>query len=128
MILKTHTILYVSDQAKSTAFYTCVLGKAPDLNVPGMTEFQLFPDTVLGLMPVDSIKRLLGDALPDPLQASGIPRAELYLVVDDPSAYFQRALAAGATHLSDLRRRDWGHYAAYCLDLDGHVLAFAKMV
>lgn len=90
-----------------------------------MTEFEI-GGAVLGLMPEAGIKRLLGDGLPDPGRARGVPRAEIYLVVDDPAAYHARALAAGARELSPLTLRDWGHDVAYSLDRDGHVLAFAR--
>jgi len=63
-----------------------------------MTEFALGTGIVLGLMPETGIRSLLGSALPDPAAGRGIPRAELYLVVDD---------------------------AAACLDPDGHIVAFA---
>lgn len=62
---------------------------------------------------------------PDPAHASAAPRGELYLVVRDALTYHQRALDAGALELSRLEKRDWGDLAAYCLDPDGHVLAFA---
>jgi uncharacterized glyoxalase superfamily protein PhnB len=78
-------------------------------------------------MPEESIKRLLGEALPDPVRAAGIPRSELYLLVEDPDACHLRALEAGAAPLSPLLTRDWGHRAAYVLDPDGHVLAFAAL-
>ena len=120
-------ILYVADQARSAAFYAHVLGMQPRLHVPGMTEFALPGGGVLGLMPVAGIRNLLGAALPDPGAASGIPRAELYLVLPEPSVCHARALAAGARELSPLLARDWGHAAAYSLDPDGHVLAFASV-
>lgn len=72
------------------------------------------------------IVRLLGPGLPDPATARGIPRAELYLVLDDPESYTYRALAAGGTELSPMLLRSWGDTAAYVLDPDGHVLAFAR--
>ena len=122
-----HFILYVRDQVTSTAFYAKVLAHDPQLNVPGMTEFGLAGGSVLGLMPETGIRRLLGEKLPDPALAAGIPRAELYLLVDDPGACHQRALACGARELSGLAPRDWGHQAAYSLDPDGHVLAFAAL-
>jgi len=128
MFTKCHFILYVKDQAVSTEFYTVVFQQQPDLHVPGMTEFNLSPQVILGIMPESSITRLLGNNLPDPSAARGIPRAEVYLMVDDPRSYHQRALAIGAKNLSDLGIRDWGHTVAYCLDLDGHVLAFAKQI
>ena len=76
-------------------------------------------------MPEAGIVRLLGQEMPDPALANGIPRAEIYLLVDDPGAAHTRALAAGARELSPLRERDWGDVAAYAIDRDGHVIAFA---
>jgi len=125
--MKVHFILYVSDQERSTAFYSAVLGEVPTLNVPGMTEFRLKDSTVLGLMPETGIVNLLGPAILNPALAPGIPRSEVYLVVEDPVAFHARAIAAGARELSQLALRDWGHRAAYCLDPDGHVLAFAAI-
>ena len=124
--MKAHFILYVSDQVRSTAFYSDVLGEVPTLNVPGMTEFRLEDSTVLGLMPEAGIVKLLGPAIVHPALARGVPRAEVYLVVENPAAFYARAIAAGARELSPLALRDWGHQAAYCLDPDGHVLAFAE--
>jgi uncharacterized glyoxalase superfamily protein PhnB len=119
-------ILYVADQEKSTGFYAAVLGAPPRLKVPGMTEFSLSPNAVLGLMPERGIKRLLGDSIADPALANGVPRAELYLRVKDAASYHARALAAGATEVSRMQPRDWGDEAAYSLDSDGHVVAFAE--
>ena len=119
-------ILYVRDQQRSAAFYAATLACAPALDVPGMTEFRLCDGATLGLMPEAGIRRLLGDALPDPAAAHGTPRAELYMRVDDPAGYHNRALAAGARELSPLTVRSWGDAAAYSLDPDGHVVAFAK--
>lgn len=121
----THLILYVEDQARATRFYAAALGVAPRLCAPGMTEFALPGGAVLGLMPEASIVRLLGGVLPDPAAGRGAPRAELYLLVPQPAANHARALAAGARELSPLAPRSWGHLAAYSLDPDGHVLAFA---
>ena len=103
MSCASHFILFVADQARSTAFYAHVLGMAPQLDVPGMTEFALPGGGVLGLMP------------------GFHPIAFLDAVCH------ARALSAGARELSPLLARDWGHVAAYSLDPDGHVLAFASM-
>jgi predicted enzyme related to lactoylglutathione lyase len=126
MMLGAHFILYVEDQKGSAAFYTRALGISPCLDVPGMTEFLLPGGSTLGLMPEAGIMRLLGVALPDPRSASGVPRAEVYLRVDDAPAYLERAVWAGARELSPVQPRDWGDAAGYCLDPDGHVLAFAE--
>jgi catechol 2,3-dioxygenase-like lactoylglutathione lyase family enzyme len=124
--MKAHFILYVGDQSRSSAFYRTVLDQEPALDVDGMTEFVLNDGAVLGLMPETGIRRLLGDAIADPAWGQGIPRAELYLLVDDPQSHYERALAEGANSLSALALRDWGDQVAYCEDFDGHILAFAK--
>ena len=123
--VRAHLILYVADQDAAAAFWGAVLDRPPRLHVPGMTEFALAPDAVLGLMPEAGIRRLLGPGLPDPAAARGMPRCEVYLVVDDPAGHHARALAAGARELSPLADRDWGDAVAYSLDPDGHVVAFA---
>lgn len=122
---RINLILYVRDQRASADFYRRVLAVEPTLDVPGMTEFRLGDGVVLGLMPEQGIKRLLAGAV-DPAAAGGVPRAEVYLLVDDPAAYHARALAAGGKELSPLEPRDWGEAAAYSQDPDGHVLAFAR--
>lgn len=122
---RVHFIIYVRDQKRSRDFYEAVLQQKPLLDVSGMTEFEIAPEVILGLMPEKAIKRLLGDKLPDPESASGIPRAELYLKVEDPRAHHLRSIKFGGKELDGLKARDWGDVAAYSLDLDGHVLAFA---
>ena len=123
---RAHLIFFVADQEVSTAFHRAVLDTPPTLDVPGMTEFVLPGGNVLGLMPQANIDRLLGHAVTGLADPASVPRAELYLVVDDPEAYLARAIAAGARELSPLAPRDWGHLAGYCTDPDGHVIAFAR--
>jgi uncharacterized glyoxalase superfamily protein PhnB len=125
--MKNLFILYVKDQEKSCDFYKNVLNIEPILNVPGMTEFKLSEDTKLGIMPEKGIAKILGDDIPHPETGSGIPRCELYLTVDEPEEYYNRAINNGAKEISKLQLRDWGDEVCYCSDLDGHVLAFAKM-
>ena len=120
----THIILFVADQEASARFYAQVLGSTPRLNVPGMTEFQLPGGAVLGLMPERGVARLFDARLST--QRAGA-RVELYLHVDDADAMHERALAAGATSLSEMADRDWGHRVAYSQDPDGHVLAVARL-
>lgn len=126
MIKKSHIILYVEDQQKSTAFYSKLLDQTPILNVPGMTEFDLTDSTILGLMPSAGIKKLLGDAIHKPQHVDKIPRAEIYLVLDNLEEYVNRAEELKAKILSPLKERDWGHNVIYFEDLDGYVIAFAQ--
>ncbi|MBL8059265.1 MAG: VOC family protein [Chthonomonas sp.] len=125
-MFRTHFTLYVQDQSRSSASYERVLGMQPRLDVPGMTEFEFGDECVLGLMPSSGIKRLLGEKLPDPVLAAGIPRAELYSVHPNADQIHRASLDAGGRELSPMTPRDWGDTVAYSLDLDGHVLAFAR--
>ncbi len=135
--MTAHFILFVADQKAATHFYSEVLQQQPRLQVVGMSEFKLAGGAVLGLMPVEGARRLFGeDLLPPgeeagplpvesrPSQAGG-PRSELYLLLERPEAVLERAQAAGARVLSPVCARDWGDRAGYCLDRDGHLLAFA---
>ena len=123
--MKSLFILYVSDQARSKDFYHKVLSITPSLDVPGMTEFDLGDNCKLGLMPEKGIAKILGPSVPDPASGNGIPRCELYLSVDDPQKYCDRALACGAKLVSPLALRGWGDQAVYLSDPDGHIISFA---
>lgn len=119
-------ILYCADQEKSRLFYEMILGRPPLFHVPGMTQFELAPGARLGLMPEKSIKTLLGEEVCNPSRGAGIPRCEVYLLLEDPGAVLKRALSVGGRLLSPLKERDWGDRAAYVMDPDGHVLALAQ--
>lgn len=119
-------ILYVKDQGRARDFYSELLGASPILDVPGMTEFYLGDGVKLGLMPETGIRKIIGDSLPDPALGNGIPRAELYLTVDDAESVLQKGVKAGARLISPLSKRSWGDEVGYLADLDGHILAFKQ--
>jgi len=121
------TILYVANQDLSTKFYEVVLQLKPTLNVPGMTEFTLFENCKLGLMPENGIAKIITPQTPHPKEGSQIPRCEIYLRVKDPQHYLDRAINNGAKNISHLTARDWGEKVGYVADPDGHVLAFAEL-
>jgi uncharacterized protein len=125
--MQAFLIFFVDNQKTTTEFYSKVLNLDPTMNVPGMTEFTLPDGTKIGFMPNNSIKKLLGEKLPDPAKAMGIPRSEIYLMVSDPAQYHDRAIKNGAKELQALQAMPWGQEVAYSLDPDGHILAFAKI-
>jgi predicted enzyme related to lactoylglutathione lyase len=124
--IKDMIIIYVADQQQSRDFYKAVLNKEPQIDVPGMTEFSLNENTLLGLMPEKSIAKILQDKTPNPASGSGIPRCELYLSVTDPEVSYKKFIELGGVLISPPLKRDWGHFVAYGADPDGHVIAFAK--
>jgi len=103
-----------------------VLNKKPILNVPGMTEFMLNETIKLGLMPENGIAKIICPTSKHPSLGNGIPRCELYLIVEDPEKSLNTAIKAGAKEISKSSPRDWGDIVCYCEDLDGNILAFAK--
>src|ERR1043165_7391637 len=92
-------ILYVGDQIRSMEFYEKILGIKPLLHVPGMTEFRLYDNFLLGLMPEKGIAKILGDTISNPEHGNGIPRCELYLIVEDPELSLAMAVAAGTKEI-----------------------------
>ncbi len=121
-------ILYVRDQEKSREFYEKLFQCEPCLHVPGMTEFRLFENVKLGLMPESGIAKIIDGKMPAPEKGNGIPRCELYLKVQNAQKYIERGVAAGGKEISEFQERDWGDKAGYIADLDGHVLAFAESI
>lgn len=127
-----HFIIYVAEQAnvaeqaKSRDFYAKILGKEPILDVPGMTEFELGSDCVLGLMPEKGIAKIIGVNAPNPALGNRIPRCELYLTVENVEESCAHALSAGGKFISAPTERNWGDFVGYIADFDGHIIAFAR--
>jgi uncharacterized glyoxalase superfamily protein PhnB len=124
----TEMILYVSNQEASSKFYEKIFRQAPNLNVPGMTEFIVSDNCKIGLMPNDGIAKILSDKTPHPETGNGIPRCELYFYVDNIQAEYDNAIKSGAKLISAIANRDWGDKVCYFSDPDGHIIAFAERI
>ncbi|HRH66625.1 MAG TPA: VOC family protein [Bacteroidia bacterium] len=122
------TILYVNDQEKSCRFYETLFRHVADLNVPGMTEFNLSDNCKIGLMPNNGIAKIFADKAPHPDTGNGIPRCELYLYVENIQYEFDNAIKSGAKLISPVSDRDWGDRVCYFSDPDGHIIAFAEKI
>lgn len=125
-IKHTEFILYVKDQQKSSEFYQTIFRKEPDLNVPGMTEFIVNDFCKIGLMPNDGIARIITPSLPHPNSGNGIPRCELYFIVENLQEEYQYIMNLGIKIISEIEPRNWSDTAFYFSDIDGHVIAFAE--
>ena len=91
-----------------------------------MTEFKLFENVTLGLMPENGIAKIISEKLPHPKNGNGIPRCELYLKVKSPMQYLKRGIELGGKEISKFQNRDWGDQVGYISDLDGNIIAFAQ--
>jgi predicted enzyme related to lactoylglutathione lyase len=119
-------ILYVKNQERSKIFYERILDIIPSLDVAGMTEFSLTQNLSLGIMPGDDIVRILDNKVGNPNEIDRQPRCEVYLFVDDPDFYYDKAIELGGQGISKGAIRNWGDYVSYCSDYDGNIIAFAK--
>lgn len=119
-------ILFVADQQKSKDFYSKIFQKQPDLDVLGMTEFNLADNLKLGLMPDSGKAKMLAGKIPSPSSGNGIPRCELYIHTGNIEELFDLAIKAGAKEISKIQDREWGDTVGYVADLDGHIIAFAR--
>jgi PhnB protein len=128
MIKKSQFILYVENQLVSTEFYSKLLNQEPILNVPGMTEFKLTENSILGLMPAKGIKKLLENKIETFATPEDSIKAELYILVDNIEKYFNRAVSLNVSVLSGIKERDWGHRAVYFLDPDNYIVALAEKI
>ncbi len=105
-ILLIETILYVSNQELSSAFYERIFRQKPNLDVPGMTEFVIAENIKIGLMPNKGIAKILDGKTPDPESGTGIPRCELYFYVEDIHLEFDNAINSGAKLISPISERN----------------------
>ncbi|HRP89576.1 MAG TPA: hypothetical protein PKX92_06010 [Edaphocola sp.] len=125
-IHQTIIILYVEDQELSCKFYQKLLRKAPILDVPGMSEFEINEHLKIGIMPNAGIAKILEPSASHPATGTGIPRCELYFYVASIEKEFENAIQIGAKLISPIQERDWGEKVGYLSDPDGHIVAFAE--
>lgn len=119
-------IIFVEDQGKSRDFYREVLNMEPLMDVPGMTEFKLADNMLLGIMPYEGIKNMMDIKTANRWKDGETPKCQIYLPVDEPVEYYNRAVKAGGKGIIEGKSTPWGGYICYCMDLDGNLLAFAR--
>lgn len=125
---KTYFIVYVEDQNKTKMFYELLFKNKPIVDEPGMTEFELPDGSILGIMPIKSTKKLFGEDYYSKLSLKSLSKFELYFLVDNAKELHTRALQLGGIELRKFEDMDWGERAAYSMNHDGHILAFAEKI
>ena len=113
--------LGISDLERATAFYTALGWERSSASVPGTVTFFHGSTAALALFARDD---LADDArIPSgSLAASGA--VALAMNVEGPQAvddFLARARTAGATITRPAERAEWGGYAGYFRDPDGHL-------
>jgi catechol 2,3-dioxygenase-like lactoylglutathione lyase family enzyme len=102
-----------SQIARSRAFYEAVLGLEVDDTVPSRLYFHC-GEVIVALIDWQVEPSRPFQATPD----------NLYFATDELDAVHDRAVGAGARHLTSIERRPWGERSFYCLDPDGNRLCF----
>jgi len=103
----------VSQIDRSRDFYERVLGIDADDTVPSRLYFHC-GDVIVAL--IDWAVESLGPFRPTP--------DNLYFATAELDAAHDRAITAGAQHVSSIEIRPWGERSFYCRDLDGNRLCF----
>lgn len=124
---KTYFIIYVDNLDKTKMFYEILFNIIPIIDQPSMCEFELPNGLTLGIMPKSSIVKLFGEDYIFNDNKKNNPKFELYFQVDDPETFHKKAMNLGALELRKFEEMDWGDRAAYSINHDGHILAFAEI-
>ena len=78
-----------------------------------------------GMVMLASVRRdEFGILFKQPDEIGGAETQCAYVIVSDADAMYQRALAAGATIVLDIKNEDYGGRGFSCLDLEGHLWNF----
>ena len=123
---KTYIIIYVDDLDKTKMFYELLFDIKPIVDELGMCELELPNNTTLGIMPKSSFEKLFGEDNNFNDNKKSTPKFELYFQVDDPELFHKKVMQLGALELRKFEEMNWGDIAAYSINHDGHILAFAK--
>jgi len=126
--MKTYFIIYVDDYDKTKLFYELLFNITPVIDEPNMCEYQLPDDLTLGIMHTSSLTKLFGEEFVEQKDRKALPNVELYFNIENAEDFHKRAVQLGATELREFAEMDWGDKAAYSLNHDGHILAFAEKV
>lgn len=115
-VTKVRFVLAVPDLARSTIYYTSVLGLSVDFTAPGWS-----------FLSRGSFRVMLGEC------TDAIPPSELgdhscygYVTVSDAAALFSEYQASGAEFIQTLADKPWGMREFGVRTIDGHRIMFGQ--
>jgi lactoylglutathione lyase len=125
-----YTILYVTDVARSIAFYESAFGLTARFVADSgeYGELDTGP-TTLSFAQEDFAAAGRGGLRAQPLRpGDDPPPCEVAFACDDVAAAYDRALAAGATAITQPTQKPWGQTVAYMRDSDGAIVELCTPV
>lgn len=125
-MLFRYTILYVDDVPISLTFYEQAFGFERGFLHEAGDYGELLTGATKLAFSSRSLMRELGKEpqAPSPTQ----PTFEIAFETDDVRATFQRAVAAGAQVIQEVRDEEWGQTTSYVADPDGYLIEICSPV
>lgn len=125
MILR-YTILYVADVADALAFYERAFGIARGFLHASGDYGELSTGQTRLAFSSTRLMQELGKAPGRPTPKA--PVFEIAFETDDVKSAFDRAVAAGATPVQDVRDEPWGQTTSYVSDPNGYLVEICSPV
>ncbi len=121
-----YTILYVDDVASTLDFYGKAFGLATRYTHESGSYGELETGATALAFVSHALLRQIGKTPQSPVLDK--PTSEIALVTDDVAAATQRAIAAGATLVSEPQQMPWGQTIAYVGDCNGFLVEICTPV
>ena len=121
-----YTILYVDDVPATLAFYDQAFGLATRYMHESNSYGELETGATALAFVSNTLLRQIGKTPEAPVLDK--PSSEIALVTDDVAAATARAVAAGATPVSEPQQMPWGQTIAYVGDLNGFLVEICTPV
>jgi catechol 2,3-dioxygenase-like lactoylglutathione lyase family enzyme len=121
-----YTILYVDDVPATLAFYGRAFGLATRYTHESGSYGELETGATALAFVSKTLLRQIGKTPEAPVLAR--PTSEIALVTDDVAAAAARAVAAGATLVSEPQQMPWGQTIAYVGDSNGFLVEICTPV
>ena len=121
-----YTILYVADVPATLAFYGRAFGLATRYTHESGSYGELETGATALAFVSHTLLQQIGKTPQPPVLDK--PNSEIALVTDDVAAATQRALAAGATLVSEPKQMPWGQTIAYVGDCNGFLVELCTPV
>lgn len=124
-----YTILYVADVAASIAFYENAFGFERKFISPDNDYAELITgSTTLSFASLDLTRPQIPGGFTEADPAAKPFGIEIGFVVENVEEALQKALAAGATLVSDPQTKPWGQVVSYVRDPNGFLVEICTAV
>lgn len=122
MITYGYTILYVSDVARTVAFYIAAFGFTQKMITPEGDYAELETGGTTLAFAAYSVAKYNGIDIAQSDVGALPPPCEIVFVTDDIEEAFAQAVRAGATVVTEPAQKPWGQMVGYVRDVNGFLV------